>query len=543
MDEKVLRAFEKCGIAPRCGIREKREVMLLHKSGLKFETYFAFPDVDGPCPTIAVRTCYPNQMEQFQTMADQFARLGYVFAFQFCRGIQKSEGEWNPNVNERQDGLDFIDCLCEMDEVGNIGYFGCSYLALTGWAMADAVPDRVKTMYLTHYGTSRFTSAYQDGLFRHDILTAWAMGNAGYPIDADFMQSTLHRPHAEVDVDLWGGELPWYRDYIVNTSRSDAYWQTGFWKQLEEIPKHVKIPLYIGTGWYDHHFGSTMKTYEVLNEDCKAQSLLRIGCWRHNFDPCADDQVMENLENDDFLMAIRWFERVLREGGRFPYTLQTYTVGEDKWHTVSGEKQVEEKTLYLAGESLCDLAGDYDVRTYDYDPDHPHFAHGGDSLFKHKNDVGSREVAQEERADELLFESEALEEAVTVAGSVSVKLYVSSDCEDTAFYARLLEERNGKRYHVRGSITTLGYRNHSDDRQDYIPNEVVPISIDMWDIDYRFQKGSKIILQVMSSYCPEYSVHLNGKGPFSLQKEAKIAHQSIFCTKQYPSRVILPTRV
>ena len=542
MDQKVINAFEKCGIAPRCGIREKREVMLLHRSGLKFETYFAFPDVDGPAPTIAVRTCYPNQMDQFQTMAEGFAKLGYVFAFQFCRGIQKSEGEWNPNVNERQDGLDFIHALCQMEEVGDIGYFGCSYLALTGWCMADAVPDRVKTMYLTHYGTSRFTSAYQDGLFRHDILTAWAMGNAGYPIEADLMQSILHRPHVNVDVDLWGGELPWYREYIVNTSRADAHWQTGFWKQLEEIPKHVTIPLYIGTGWYDHHFGSTMKTYEVLNPACKAQSLLRIGCWRHNFDPCADDQVMENLENDDFLMAIRWFEKVLREGGRFPHTMQTYTVGEDQWHNVQGERVTKEKCFYLAPDALKAEAGNYGEVAYDYDPDHPHFAVGGDSLFKHKNDVGSRLVPMDDRDDELIFCSDVLQEDITIAGSVSVKLHVASDCEDTAFYARLLEERNGKRYHVRGSITTLSYRNHSDLPQDYAPNSIVPISIDMWDIDYQLKKGSRLILQITSSYTPEYSVHLNGKGPFSLQKDAKIAHQTVFCTEEYPSRVVLPTR-
>ena len=58
------------------------------------------------------------------------------------------------------DKLSWIDCM---------GYKGASYLALTGWAMADAVPSKVRSMYLTVYGTSRHTSAYKDGLFRQDI--------------------------------------------------------------------------------------------------------------------------------------------------------------------------------------------------------------------------------------------------------------------------------------------------------------------------------------------------------------------------------------
>jgi hypothetical protein len=61
-----------------------------------------------------------------------------------------------------------------------------SYLALTGWVIADLLPEKVKKMYLTHYGVFRFTSAYKAGMFRHDVLTAWTMNNAGFPVTADY---------------------------------------------------------------------------------------------------------------------------------------------------------------------------------------------------------------------------------------------------------------------------------------------------------------------------------------------------------------------
>ena len=57
--------------------------------------------------------------------------------------------------------------------------------------LAARDPLGIRPLY---YGTDRFASAYQKGSFRCDVLTAWAMQNAGYPVDADYMKSALHLP-------------------------------------------------------------------------------------------------------------------------------------------------------------------------------------------------------------------------------------------------------------------------------------------------------------------------------------------------------------
>ena len=93
--------------------------------------------------------------------------------------------------------------LSDRPEVKNIGYWGNSYLASTGWCMADVVPEKVKSMYLGVYGTDRYTSVYQDGLFRQDIFTWWSMTNAGKKVDADYLESCRYRPQMEVDEALW----------------------------------------------------------------------------------------------------------------------------------------------------------------------------------------------------------------------------------------------------------------------------------------------------------------------------------------------------
>ena len=65
------------------------------------------------------------------------------YATDACRGTGKSEGHWEPNTNERPDGRDTLQWLNDQPWAESIGYFGASYLALTGWAIADIVPPKV----------------------------------------------------------------------------------------------------------------------------------------------------------------------------------------------------------------------------------------------------------------------------------------------------------------------------------------------------------------------------------------------------------------
>lgn len=184
------------------------------------------------------------------------------------------------------DGFTLVKWLESRDWVEDIVYFRSSYMAMCGWAISDELPSSVKTMYFTHYETDRFASMYEAGLFRHDIGTGWAKSNAGFPINTGYLESCLYRPNVETDEKLWGKRLDWYREYLISTKADDALWNSGLWKVLKAAPSKVKIPLYIGESWFDHHFGSAMKTYLALNEESTSSTTPRIGCWDHNFMPC-----------------------------------------------------------------------------------------------------------------------------------------------------------------------------------------------------------------------------------------------------------------
>mgnify|MGYP003287098222 FL=1 len=99
---------------------------------------------------------------------------------------------------------------------------------------------------------------------------------------------------------------------------------------------------------------------------------------------------------------------------------------------------------------------------------------------------------------------------------------------------------DGSAYNIRSGITTLAYREHSANRQDYVPDTVVKINIDTWDIAWEIKKGSRIRLDVSSSDFPQYSIHTNTPGIWSLQTKAKKARQTIYSGGKTPSVLNIP---
>ena len=533
----------------------QEEYFIPSSDGVRLETWLYFPlRSEGPVSTIAVRSCYPNQEELLVKKAEAFNRRGFGFAIQWCRGTHRSEGDWVPNVHEREDGLAFMDFLQQDARILNVGYWGDSYLAMTGWCMADAVPSKVKAMCLNVYGCFRHVSAYQDGLFRQDILTSWAMENAGKMVNADYLESAAFRPQIEVDEKMWGIRLDWYRDWITHTDADDPYWEEGFWGMMKEIPSKIRIPLYIREGWYDHHLGSALCSWNALAEKTKAMSILEIGPWNHYSNVCIEHQTTKSLRNNSISGPALWFDGILRKGMEPAEEIRLYEVGGDTFEKYQ-EYPVpvkESRVFYLRAGSdpinhkLTSAEGaEQSSVSYVYDPNDPVISHGAESTLHSIQENGSLLQAEvNARGDVISFVSDSLQESLHVNGQISVHLFVSSDSRDTAFTAKLMEVfEDGSAYNVRGTITTLAYRNGASHRGTYRPGEIVKITLKMWDINWLFQKGSRLRLDISSSDFPQYAVHTNHEGVWSLQKDTIIAHQTLYTGGDTPSDVILPLAI
>lgn len=489
----------------------------------------------GSYPVILQRSPYFHAMESYRIHGENLARRGFIYVLQCCRGTGLSEGSWEPNVNERADGLETLKWLDAQPWVGSIGCWGDSYLGLTGWCVADAVPAKVKGMYLGVYGTDRYTSAYQKRLFRHDVLTSWAMENAGFPVTADYLESCRYRPQLQVDEALWGRKIPWYRDWISSVKEDDPYWQEGFWQLLRDIPKKITIPILIMEGWYDHHLGSAIKSYGTLSEQTREKCVLRIGSWNHYSMNCLEWTKPENLQNSEVASMVDWFYQLLVEGKTPKKKISVYVIGLDRWKEFGAWPLPvrEEKRLYLdtsgaeTVHALREQAPENEgTVSYVYDPDDPVPSHGAESMLHSMDQVGS--LYQPEpgwRGDVVSFMSAPLEEPLLIGGKIRVRLRVSSDCEDTAFTAKVMEVKpDGRAVNIRSSITTVAADHPGE---TYRPGDVTEVCVEMWDIAWQADVGSRIRVDVSSSDFPQYAAHTNYPGVWSRQETCRKAHQTL----------------
>ena len=549
------------------------------RDGVELTTVIYKPVSKGPYPTIVVRCPYATQDVLWRAHGQHLTKRGYALVLQWCRGTAGSGGKWEPNVNERSDGQDLLAWLEQQSWVDCMGMWGTSYLGLTGWVLADYESPKFRSICANHYGTERFTSAYCKGSFRSDVLTSWARGNAGHPVDTDYLEAARYRPQMEVDEAMWGGKLDWYRDWISHPRSDDPYWGEGFWGLLKEIPVRAKVPMFIHEGWFDHHLGSALVSWGKLNPAVREHSWLRIGCWNHFFMNPLEGINPPNLAAEEVPESLEWFDLTLKRKEQPESKVEYYEIGSDSWHAVSAWPPVSnaadveteseraqsvrllldahttdgDSVVYglVAESSSADNGNSTDDETiadwlaaasvsYDYDPDNPVPSLGGEALLQSRSEIGARVQPEPGfRPDVVTFESKPLEQDLHVRGAITVELYVSSSAPDTAFTAKLMEVgSDGVARNYRTSITTLAL--DEPNAPEYKPGEVRRVSLTMWDISWMIPAGSRIRCDIASSDFPQYAIHTNTAGLWSEQTDAVVAHQTIHTGAGCPSAIVLP---
>ena len=120
--------------------------------------------------------------------------------------------------------------------------------------------------------------------------------------------------------------------------------------------------------------------------------------------------------------------------------------------------------------------------------------------------------------------------------------YEIHDASDTAFSAKLMEIRpDGSAYHVRSGIATLAYRSGADiPRGVYKAGQMVKVEINFWDIGWCFKTGTRLRLDISSSDFPQYSIHSNYPGVWSVQTKTKPAVQTVYSCPGNTSTIIFP---
>lgn len=550
MSHKVKKKFDESKIEKICEIGEVKEIMLQMRDGARLQTVIYLPDLEPPYSTVITRTCYTMYDKMQEVWAQEYCKRGFAFIYQYCRGISKSDGKWIPNIYEYNDGVDTFGWLNEQEWCKNIGYYGFSYGCYNGFVTSDAHPPKMKTLFLSHFGIDRYSTLYRHGMFKMDFITNWVMRNTGFKTDATLEESCKFIPHAEVDEKLWKTKVPFYKEWTLSTKPDSECWVSTIWDKLDNATTELKIPIFAGSGWFDHHIFGSLKLFEQLNEEVRNHSYFRIGPWTHFFRNNFRHEDCVNIQNNDILPSLDWFKMLLMDEVVPEKKISAYMIGADKWMDFDEFPTPKSYVdLYLSSQKHEDTSNlldtknqtEHDQINYEYDPKNPVPSVGGASLFASTKVLGS--VLQPEvnyRDDVISFVSESLH-SFEIFGEILLSVFVSSDAEDTAFSFKISEVLpDGRTFNIRSYITSLEYVTDEEGLPDYEPNSILEIKARFEKIAWKIQEGSKIRIDITSSDFMQYNAHTNYKGIWSLQDKTKIAKQSIHFGGDYACKLQLP---
>ena len=151
------------------------------------------------------------------------------------------------------------------------------------------------------------------------------------------------------------------------------------------------------------------------------------------------------------------------------------------------------------------------------------------------------------RADVMVFETPPLTEDVAIAGPVTVKLFVSSNCIDTDFTAKLIDVYPPNEDYPRGyamnlcdGILRCRYRDSWEKPEMMTPGTVYEITIEPFATCNLFKAGHRIRIDISSSNFPRYDLNWNTGEPQGRARTRRIATNTVYVDGARASHVVLP---
>ena len=499
------------------------EEMVPMRDGTRLYTYGALPPPGVKCATVFERSPYVKEMPvDGASLAfgdrDALAR-GYVRVRQHVRGCGMSEGEHVVYVDERADGLASLEWIRTLPHYnGEIYLSGASYCASVHWSYLNAAPADVKGAVLTVQDVNRYNIHYRNGNYKAALHGNWVVKE-----HRKKNRSLKRDPSVKfTDLPLKGFSLRRLGDYVADLEEvwdhprpEDRWWSSAgvAGGEYRRALQDSKIPVLLVTGFYDIYTEGLFDMWRELSAERRANCALVVDTGDH---PTRD-------KGEDG--ALDWFDWCRGKG-----SLRLAKPGMTVWHGVWGDrwKSASEMddapgrlVLHLADDArLSSVESAFHPVSFAYDPkDPPRFNSIGCLTFggmKEQPETGWR-------TDVVSFVSEPFGKEVEVRGRMRLRLRVSSDCEDTAFYVRLSARKSdGKWYNLRDDIKTILW-----DRADYRPGEDVEIVYRLSDHAFTLAKGDLIRLEIAGASAEQFIPHVNLKGPFSVQRQARVAQNAV----------------
>lgn len=526
------------------------------------------PGGPGPFPVLVYRTPYGKHsaVESYQTHLRAVER-GYAVVLQDVRGRYESAGIFVPYWHEGKDGFDTIEWAATQPwSNGDVGTFGLSYPGAVQWLAAIESPPHLKAMVPAMTFSSPRNFFYMNGVFdlswlpwiyfniapdardRQNLpgITSYADASVEWEEVGDDYLS--HLPLAELP--YLREEAPYYFEWLTHPPE-DPWWN---WAEIRGRYTDNGAAVLNLSGWYDESYGpegavtNHNGTVQSRFQDDAAHSYLIIGPWKHGVLETGARQVGDidfgpdaGIDYDE--VVLRFFDEYLRGKetglpGEAP--VRYFIMGANEWRTSENWPPDEAVTnaLCMSNAALGSCSEtEQGSSTFTADP--------ADPVTDPYEAFGPHDYsALQSRDDVLTFDSEVLQNELTIAGNVIARMYVSCDCSDLDLWVRLQDVYpDGRAINMRSpgaEVLRASYRDMSKGRQPLEPNTVYELRLDELMTANSFKAGHRIRVQVSASFAPHLSRNLQTGESETVSSESQVANITIHHNAHYPSALLLP---
>ena len=582
----------------------KYEYQIPMRDDVKLFTSVYVPNDDSKTyPMMFQRTPYrvaPYGADKYKTRlgpSEDFEKEGFIFVFQDVRGKFMSEGEFvnmrpqdaykrgNSATDDATDTYDSIEWLVKNvdNNNGNVGMWGTSYPGYyTSVGAINSHPALKAISPQAPIADWFFDDFHRNGAFvtpmafiffdtfdkqRDGQFAYWPKGMDQVTPDGYQFFKDLG-PLTNVNEDYFNGERPFWNEIIAHPNYDD-YWQSR--DLLQHLSKTKPATLVVG-GWYDtEDLYGPLYTYQTMSQkNSQSHIKLVMGPWSHGQWNSTKGGASLGEANFGFDTSA-WFQKEVLlpffkqhlkgEGEANLATATMFETGSNRWKKFDTwpPKAGNVQTLYLGNnEQLLDGNTSKGASEYISDPNKPvpHSAKVSRGWDKPYMVEDQRFAAR--RPDVLVFETDVLENDMTIAGAIDLDLWFSTTQTAADIVVKVVDvfpgkddntnkvdKETGNRHElVRWSVIRGRFRESMSEPKPFVANQPTKVTFDLYDILHTFKRGHKLQIQIQSSMFP--FIDINPQHYVDNIFEAKEsdyvkAMHTIYHNKDYPSAIRFKT--
>ncbi|GAB5563016.1 MAG: CocE/NonD family hydrolase [Winogradskyella sp.] len=544
----------------------KKEVMIEMRDGIKLHTTIYSPkDTSKSYPMLLKRTpysCRPYGEDKFPSRVGPNKYLmeeGNIMVYQDVRGRWNSEGVYDnmrafiPNksgneTDEASDTYDTIEWLINNVENnnGNVGTYGISYPGFyTTYSLLSGHPALKAASPQACIGDFFFDDFIHNGAF---LLSYWRItslfGNmkteptkeswytfadVGTEDQYQFFLDNMPLSKLNTYYDSTNVFLEQIKEHVTY----DDFWQSrGIIQHLKDIKPAVMT---VGGQFDAEDLYGPYNTYKHIEANSNNYNTVVFGPWSHgDWSRTKDRQVIGNIHFGDGIsdyfqkeIETKFFNHFLKgnaDGNTGLPEAHMFDTGAKKWFSFESwpPENTSKQNFYLhPNESLTQQVQKGIQTSSDFvsDPKKPvPYSEDIKFVFTPRKYMTDDQRFASRRPDVLTFETEVLEDDMTLAGDILAKLNVStsgdaadwivkvvdvfpSDLENTDDVQDHLKLSN---YHmmVRSEVLRGRFRNSMTNPEPFAPNAKTAVNLKLQDVFHTFKKGHKIQVQIQSTFFP-----------------------------------------